>query len=181
MPREVSDEEYNFLQGRRQVADFVESIYNDPTLTKEAKALIKKKYPQVQIPDLDLEEKFNQRFDEDKREREAERKAAREAEQDKRINEARAKVQQEYGFTEDGMKDLEKMMVERNIGDYEAAATFHASKNPKQSEANYSNGLWDHQKQENFGEISKDPEGWARNEFLSAMRRDQERAKGGRF
>ena len=26
MPREVSDEEYNFLQGRKQVADFVESF-----------------------------------------------------------------------------------------------------------------------------------------------------------
>ena len=62
MPREVSDEEYAYLQNRKSVADFSESLYNDPTLNKELKALIKKKYPQVAIPDYDLEQQFNQRF-----------------------------------------------------------------------------------------------------------------------
>lgn len=180
MPREISDEEFNFLQGRRQVADFVESIYNDPVLSKEAKALIKKKYPQIQIPDHDIEERVNQRIDEDRKARDEERRAAKEAEQEKQFKETRSKVQQDYGFTEDGMKDLEKFMVEKGVGDYEVAASYQASKNPKQSEANYSDGLWNHQKQEGFGEIAKDPEGWARNELLGAMRRDQDKMRGGR-
>ena len=89
-------------------------------------------------------------------------------------------MQREFGFTEDGMKDLEKFMLDKNIGDYEVAATYHASKNPKQSEANYSDGLWNHAKQDGFAEVAKDPEGWARNELLGAMRRDQERTRGGR-
>jgi hypothetical protein len=180
MPREVSDEEYNFLQGRKQVADFVESIYNDPVLSKEAKALIKKKYPQAQIPDYDIEERFNQKLDDERKSREEERKAARQAEEEKRFNEARSRVQQDYGFTDDAMKDLEKFMVEKNVGDYEVAASYHASKNPKQSEATFSDGLWNHEKQEGFGEIAKDPEGWARNELLNAMRRDQDKLRGGR-
>lgn len=180
MPREVSDEEYNFLQGRRQVADFVESIYNDPQLGKEAKALIKRKYPQVQIPDYDIEERVTQKIDEDRKTREAERKAVKEAEEEKTFKATRSKVQQDYGFTDDAMKDLEKFMVDKGVGDYEVAASYQASKNPKQSEAVYSDGLWNHQKQEGFEQIAKDPEGWARNELLGAMRRDQEKMRGGR-
>ena len=62
MPRTISDEEYNFLTNKRMTADFVESIYNDPDLNKEAKRLIKKKYPNLAIPDYDLEQKVEQRF-----------------------------------------------------------------------------------------------------------------------
>lgn len=180
MPREITDEEYNFLQGRRQVADFVESIYNDPALSKDAKALIKRKYPQVQIPDYDIEDRINQRLDEDRRARDDEKRLAKEQEEEKRFTETRSRVQKEYGFTEDGMKDLEKFMVERNVGDYEVAAQFHAMKNPKQSDANQHDGRWNYQKQDSFGEIAKDPEGWAHNEIFGALVRDQERSRGTR-
>src|SRR5580698_1927558 len=57
MPRTISDEEYKYLQDKRMTADFVESIYNDPQLNKEAKRLIKRKYPNLAIPDFDLETK----------------------------------------------------------------------------------------------------------------------------
>ena len=54
MPKQLTDEEFARLSSRAQVADFVEGIYNDPQLNREAKALIKKKYPQITIPDYDL-------------------------------------------------------------------------------------------------------------------------------
>src|SRR5215467_8744834 len=117
--REIEDEEYNFLKGRQQVADFVETIYNDPALSKEAKRLIKKKYPDMQIPDLDIEDRFEKRLDDDKKEREEAARVAREEEQDKRYKELRGKTQKDYGLTDEGMADLEKFMLERNIGDYE--------------------------------------------------------------
>lgn len=180
MPREISDEEFNRLMVKAQVADFIEPIYNDPLTGPKAKALIKEKYPQIQIADFDLEQRFNQKFDEERKVREAERKAAKEAEEEKTFKATRSKVQQDYGFTDDAMKDLEKFMVDKGVGDYEVAASYQASKNPKQSEAVYSDGLWNHQKQEGFEQIAKDPEGWARNELLGAMRRDQEKMRGGR-
>jgi len=180
MPREVSDQEYQYLQGRAQVADFVESIYNDPQLAKEAKALIKRKYPQLQIPDYDIEERINQRFNDEKKQRDDADKAQKTAADDEKYKQARAKVQQDYGFTDDGMKDLEKFMVEKSVGDYEVAATYHAAKNPKPSATDHSDGLWHHDKEKNFAEVSKDPEGWARNEILGALRRDEERMKGWR-
>ena len=179
MPREITDEEYNFLKSRQQVADFIESIYNDPALTREAKQLIKKKYPTLSIPDLDIEEKVNQRFDADKKERDEEKKKQREEEEEKNQKAARKRTQDDYGFTDEAMKDLEKMMVDRNIGDYEVAATYMASKQPKTSEptAAWDSTRWHHEKQDGFAEIAKDPEAWGRNELTVAFQKaaDQER------
>ena len=181
MPREITDEEYNFLKGRQQVADFVETIWNDPALSGEAKRLVKKKYPQVQIPDYDIEEKVNARLDADKKEREDADNKRRTDEQDNQFKELRAKTQKEYGFTDEGMADLEKFMMERNIGDYEVAASYRASKQPKQSDADADPGrdhFWNHQQQDGFAEISADPEKWARKEILGAIRRDADKARG---
>jgi hypothetical protein len=177
MPREVSDDEYNFLQGRRQVADFVESIYNDPALSKDAKRLIKRKYPQLQIPDLDIEDKVDQRFEEEKKRRQDEDDARTRESNERSWKELRAKTQKDYGFTDEAMTDLEKMMVERNIGDYEVAASYKASKDPKPSQPDMAQFRWDHEKQPGFAEIAKDPEGFARNEIMRAIRSDQSKGE----
>lgn len=183
MPRQINDDEYNYLQSRRQVADFVESIYNDPQLNREAKSLIKKKYPSLQIPDYDLENKIEDRFAKDRREREEAEEKKRQEEEDEKFSKLRAKTQKDYGFTEDAMKRMESMMVERNIGDYEAAAALMASKEPKTSDtsSDWHGGRWDHDKQEGWADIAKDPEGYARKEIMGAIHRDQERERGGRF
>jgi hypothetical protein len=178
MPREVTDEEYQFLQGRRQVADFVESIYSDPALNKEAKRLIKKKYPNLAIPDYDIREEVDQRLEAERQARKDAEEAVRRKESDERINSERSRVQKEYGFTEDAMKKLEDMMVERNIGDYEAAATYHASKNPQQSEPTFDTFRWNHDRQDSFKQIAQDPEGWARQEILNAVRADERTRRG---
>jgi hypothetical protein len=180
MPRNLSDEEYNYLQSRRQVADFVESIYNDPNLNKEAKALIKRKYPNLQIPDYDIENRVNARLDAERTEREQAEMKKRQTEDDERFAKLRKKTQDDYGFTDDAMNRLEQMMIDRNIGDYEAAAALMASKEPRTSEPTYDNTHWQHEKREGFAEIAKDPEAWGRNELLKAMRLDQERERGGR-
>ena len=181
MPHELTDEEWAYYQGRKQVADFVETIWNDPTLSSEAKRLVKKKYPQVQIPDFDIEEKVTARLDKEKQEREeAERKRA-ESEQEKHFKDLRAKTQQEYGFTDEGMKDLEQFMLDNNVGSYEVAASYRASKQPKPSDADADPGrdhFWNHAKQDGFAAISADPEGWARKELLTAIRKDEQKAKG---
>ena len=70
--------------------------------------------------------------------------------------------------------------VNMSVGDYEVAATYHAAKNPKPSATDHSDGLWHHDKEKDFAEVSKDPESWARNEILGALRRDEERMKGWR-
>lgn len=179
MPRQISDEEYNFLQNKRVTADFVESIYNDPQLTKEAKRLIKRKYPNLAIPDLDMEDKVETRFKErDERERK-EREDAERARADAAWKSERAKTQKEYGFTDEAMADLEKWMQDKGVGDYEVAASYRASKNPKPVEASWDETRWHHERAPGFDEIAKDPEAWGRTEILSAIRRGQERVRAG--
>lgn len=180
MPREISEEEYAFLHARKQVADFVESIYNDPQLNKEAKRLIKKKYPNVSIPDYDIEEKVISRLDQEKKARDDAEAAARKKQSDEDWRNTRTKTQKDFGFTDDAMKRLEDLMIERNIGDYEAAAVLLASKEPKTSEATADNSRWNHDRQEGFKEIASDPEGWARGEILKAVHADDLSRRGQR-
>jgi hypothetical protein len=75
------------------------------------------------------------------------------------------------------MKELEKFMFERNVGDYEVAATYHAAKNPKPSEptAGYKDPYYNFGKGDLFKEIAKDPEGWGRDEIIKAIRNDEAR------
>ena len=178
MPRQINDDEYAYLQARRQVADFVESIYNDPQLNKDAKRLIKRKYPNLQIPDYDLEEKLDARLDQDRNERQQVEEARRQQEEDDKYKKLRKRTQEEYGATEESMAELEQMMVDRNIGDYEAAAALKWAKNPPTSDSNYDNHYWNHEKQDGFQDIAKDPEGWARGEIMKSIRADQDRERG---
>jgi hypothetical protein len=180
MARTITDAEEQFIRGRMQVADFVESIYNDPALTREAKALIKKKYPNLQIPDYDIENKVEARFAKEERERKEREAAERKAREDAEFKERRSATQKRYGFTDDAMTRLEKMMLDRNIGDYEVAAEYMAAKEPKPSSGNdWDTTRWHHERQDGFAEISKDPEAWGRTQIMNAIRADQERARNG--
>jgi hypothetical protein len=183
MPRQIDDEEYNFLQQRRQVADFVETIYNDPSLSGEAKALIKKKYPTLQIPEYDIEQKVNQRFDEEKRQRDEERAAAKRAAEDDEYKAQRERVRKAHNLDDDEMKELEDLMIEKKVGDYEVAAEYRAAKKPRPTDPGdaYANHHWNHSKQQGFAEIAKDPEAWAHKEILGAIYRDEAKAKNQEF
>ena len=181
MPRQIDDNEYNFLQSRRQVADFVESIYNDPALAKEAKALIKKKYPGLAIPDYDIEQKVEQRFEEERQQRDTEAEERKRRDEDEKFRKLRKKTQDDYGFTDDAMTRLEQMMIDRNIGDYEAGAALMAAREPKAADATQGSQFWRHQDNDTFKEISKDPEKWAEREIMGAIRADQERDRGRNF
>jgi hypothetical protein len=178
MPRTISDEEYAFLNNKRMTADFVESIYNDPQLNKEAKRLIKKKYPNLAIPDYDMEEKIEARFSvEDQRKAKEAADATAKADRDA-WNASRAKVKKQYGFTDEAMADLEKWMHEKAVADHEVAAEYRAQKNPQTSSPTYDSQFWRHEEAPDYKEISKDPEAWGRKEILSAIHRDEEHARG---
>lgn len=182
MPRTISDEEYNHLVGRKQVADFVEPIYNSKELGSEARALIKKAYPNLQIEGFDLKQELKGETQELKSEIDKVRQEIRDREETEKFQSLRQKVRDDYKFTEEGMKKLEDLMIERNIGDYEAGALLLASKEPKASDS--SGGpqrFWNYEKRDNFSEISKDPEKWGFNQLVQAAERDAQRAKNQGF
>src|SRR5262245_37957527 len=165
MPKvEIDEAELKQLRSDAQVGQFVAPIYNNPKLSKQAKRLIKEQYPDIEIADLDIEDRFDKKLDEERKAREDAEKARTDEEWDRKFSEMRAKTQKDYGLTDEGMTDLETFMKDRNIGDYEVAASYRHSKEPKPSEANADDGrdhFWNHSQQDGFAEISADPEKWA--------------------
>jgi hypothetical protein len=143
--------------------------------------MIKKKYPNMRIDDYDLEQRVEERLNAEKREREDAENARRTEQDQEKFQSLRNKTKERYGFTDEAMTELEKMMVERNVGDYEVAAEYMATKNPKPVDTDHGDGLWHHSKAPGFAEIAKDPEDWGRNEILKALRNDEARNKQQRF
>ena len=86
------------------------------------------------------------------------------------------------------MDKLEKLMIERNIGDYEAGALLMASKEPKVVEPDSGSYVghrggrfWNYDKHNDFAEISKDPEKWGFNQLVEAAQRDAQRERNQAF
>jgi hypothetical protein len=178
MPREISDEEYAEYMQARQIKNFVEPIFNDPRLNPYAKTLIKAKYPNLSIPDHDLKNEITQHFNAEKKRADDEKAAEKQKQEDQRISDQRANVQKQYGFTDDGMKDLEKFMVDNHVGSYEVAAGYKVAKEPKPIDPTNENHFWQRPAlREQIKEISADPEGWARKELTKAARADEQRMK----
>lgn len=177
MPRTVSDQEEAYWRGRAQVADFVEGIYQNPKFTKAAKRLIKEAYPQLQIPDLDIEDKVDARFAEEQRRREEIEAADRQRKETEAWESKRSSAQKKYGLTDDAMKEMEDWMVKEEVGNYDVAASHRIQMNPKPSAAGFDATRWHHEKQPGWEDIAKDPEGWARNEIMGAIQRDVDRER----
>ena len=184
----ISDQEYAHLRGRKQVADFVEPIYNSAELGPEARALIKKAYPNLQIEGFDLKNELKQEIAQVRNEFQEETRKRADAEDTEKFNKIRQRVQDDYKFTNEGMDKLEKLMIERNIGDYEAGALLMASKEPKAVESDSGSFVgsrggrfWNYDKHNNFAEISKDPEKWGFNQLVEAAQRDAQRERNQAF
>jgi hypothetical protein len=179
MPVTLTDEQVAQLRAReaqwqrdREVAEFASGIWNHKDLSDEAKALAKKAYPDVAIPDFDIkryvENKFKSRDDEAaRREKEASEKAATE-----RYAKQRKSVQDQYGFTDDAMERMTREMNERGVYDYEVMAPHFASKEPKPMNETTGGHHWNHHKQDAFKQIVADPEDYAFNEIARAVDAD---------
>jgi hypothetical protein len=179
--REISDEEYFYLQGRKQVADLVEPVWNHPQTAEPARRLMKTVYPDLPIPDFDSKNEVRQMLAADRKERSDREEADRKKKEKDEWDAERDRVQKEFGFTEDGMKKLEDFMIEKRIASYEAAAHYHAAKNPKPSDPtqDMQDRYWGHfnDKSDEAKVIFADPEAWGRKELLKTLNKMQAGAR----
>ena len=179
MPKQLSDAEYNYLIEQNQVADVANALWNDPELGPQAKALLKKKMPGLQIPDHDLRTEMRNEFAARDKKQAEDREKDRISREDAYWREQRSKTQSENNYTDDEMKDLEKFMVDNSVPSYEIAATYRNAKMPKPSNPETSSGYkdpyWNHGKSDTFKEIAKDPEEWGRSEIMKALTSQQNR------
>lgn len=176
----VSDQDYQRALSDRQIVQMIEPIYNSNELGPDARALLKKAYPNMQIEGYDLKQELKGEIEKVRGEVRQTEQQRKEAEEREKFLQTRKKTQEQHRFTDDAMERLEKLMVERNIGDYEAGALLLAAKEPKPIESTPSR-YWDHEKQDNFAEISKDPEKWGFSQILGAAQRDAQRARNQGF
>jgi hypothetical protein len=181
MPRTISDQEDAWLRNKVEVANFAESIWGDPALNEDAKRLAKRKYPQLEMKDIELKDQFEARFAEERKIREDAENARREAAEHQDWQDKRKATQKRYGMTDEAMSDMEKWMIDRNVGDYEVAAGYRIQREPKVSDGNLDTARWQYEKQPGWAEIAKDPEAWGRAEILKAIRADEETARGQGF
>ena len=150
MPRTLSDAELRFYEQKRWTADLAESILNDPQLGPEAKRLIKQKHPNMQIADYDLETRVNARIDADRQQREQAEQAKHDQAEYDNVQRLRGETQKKYGFTDEAMTKLEKLMEERYIGDYEVAAHYFAAQQPKPIEELRDDHYLHHEQKDGF-------------------------------
>jgi len=174
-----SPEEHAYSQvadKQKQFTDDIFARFND-----DARALVEKAHPNMDQGTYTSEKRLRAEIEKLRKERDDEKLSAKEqAERDKWAKEKDG-VQKQYGFTDDGMKKLEELMVAENIGSYKAAAAYMATIDPKPTEATMGAHYWNHDKQDGFKEIAADPEKWGHEQLLRAAMQEQQRAKNRSF
>jgi len=176
MPVTLTDEQVAAIRAQTEVwqrkaaiADRATNIWNDPRWSDRAKALWKEAYPEEPITDYDLEQRVNARFEQERKTREEEREKERQADYDKQIATGRDRAKQR-GFTAEAVERMEKMMVEKGIRDYDDAMDLMAAREPRPAdEIGNSGHFWNHDKQEEWKEVAKDPEQWGFEQIRRAV------------
>lgn len=183
MPVTLTDEQIAQLRSRLEagdraipIAESATQLWNHAEFGDEAKAVWKKAFPEARIDGYDTEQRINARLDKERREREEREKKEREEAEDREWKSKRKAAQDKHGLTDDAMERIEKLMVEKKVGDYDVAATYFVSQEPSPSEgtAEYDRHFWQHDRTPEYQEVAADPEGYARKEIMKAIRADMQ-------
>jgi hypothetical protein len=100
-----------------------DTILSDPATRKEALALVKKRNPNMPIPELDAENAASAAVAEERKEREKLEARMRESEMRERIAAQRTTVRDKYKLTDADLLEVEKIMTDETapIPHYDAA------------------------------------------------------------
>jgi hypothetical protein len=105
-------------------AQLVRSIEQNPETRLEFLKLRKKLNPNQVIPELDAREPFEKKISEQNQKLEEMERRALERDINDRIKDNRSKIRAKYKVSDDQVTEIEKLMVEKKIPDYETAAEF---------------------------------------------------------
>lgn len=164
---EISDQELATL---RRAHTLLESFWNDKDQGQAFKKMIKTKFPDASIPELDVAEQLTKAHEEKYSQLDATQKALQERldkfeqghkdkEEDGKLRSRIDAVQKEYGWTDDGMEKVIKRMRDQSSADVEAAAAWVAKHEPKPQPTKNSPS-WAPEKMNLYGSAEKDDQ-WA--------------------
>jgi hypothetical protein len=169
---EIADNELAIL---RRAYGLLDTLYADKDVGLEFKQMLKKKYPNASVPEIDAAaphvarlEAFEKKFD-DFVQRQQER------EQDTNLDRSFAALR-DAGYTDDGIEAVKKLMVDKKIPDPEVAAAYFDKTQPKSgpSRPGYSSSRFniiesEGENDESFKQLMSDPEGWLENEVTAVL------------
>ena len=183
---EINDAE---LAELRKLQAFHRSLYDDQAVGMDFRKLIRKKYPQASIPELDalakaeetgtaLEKKVEEmskgvteKIDKFLTDRQKEQEDGQVAAYQARFD----KIVLERGYTEDGQKKLIELMKGKGIRDPEDAVILFESTLPKEklSPKQFSSRMQfvspDGKEDESFKRLMEDPDQWAADEMYASF------------
>lgn len=105
---------------RLSLARAMQTLLNNPEVSRDTKRLLKKVDPKLQFPDLEVDERIA-KFEETQREREKERE---EAERVRRANESYEQIRGKVTARGFKVEDVETVMKDKGIANYDTAMDF---------------------------------------------------------
>lgn len=173
----LTPQEWAYYTQQDRTANFATSVFNHPKANRKSKELIKEVYPEMQIADYDLEMKLQQYIGENERKQNEASEQKRQQDAETERLQLRKEAQEKHHLTDDAMLEVEQLMREKYIGNYDVAASHFVASRPATSEATFDQQYWHHERQNGFADIARDPEAWARNELQNAYRREEQRTR----
>lgn len=175
MPVELSDEQYATLS---RAAQFLQEAATAPSTRREFERMAKKIRPEIETTDdvaaevakpyIEQLTATNAKLDDFLKAQQEREENAATAAADRARDEAFARLRSE-GYTEEGVGEIQKIMVARHIADPEAAAALYDRMNPAPAEPG--TGSWEPQSWDYQQPIEGlDVEGLFKNEDLWADR-----------
>ena len=188
---EINDAE---LAELRKLQFFHKSLYDDSTVGMDFRKLIRRKYPQASIPELDalskaeensteIEKKFvelskgaTEKIDKFLSDRQKEREDEQVSLYQGRFD----KMVKERGYTEEGQNKLIELMKTKNIRDPEDAALIFESTQakekpaPKQFSSRMAFVMPDGKEDESFKQLMADPDQWMGDQLMTIMSQTNE-------
>jgi hypothetical protein len=157
-------------QQERAAFQLVDQLMSNPETRRQTQMLVKKINPKASIPEIDAampvmaEVQKLSKVVEDLRGELVKRDAQ---------DEMRSKQNtlKEQGYSPDAVNRIEKLMAERSISDYDAAAALFDRQNPAPtpSRPTYAGSRFMDTSGDDFKRYMKDPEGWVEEETSKAI------------
>lgn len=109
-----------------EVARLQERLTTNPATRADYMRLVKKANPDLSIPEVEISDRMEKRFEEEREARAKLEAKLAEKEAHERVSRKRDEVKSKHKLNDDQLTQVEKLMTERHIPDYETAAEFYS-------------------------------------------------------
>lgn len=107
-----------------EVARLQEKLASNPETRADYMRLVKKTNPSLAIPEIDMADKMEQRLAKESEARQNLEQKLAQKEAEERVARKRDKVKTDFKLSDDQLTQVEKLMTDKRIPDYETAAEF---------------------------------------------------------